>query len=265
MIKPKILTPTPQKKIPAILKKALWLNVFLYIGWTCLKVIFVLFGKTAADYNKVVSFWELNHKKILGRSWTLCSYAFVYSYGDFFFVLSLLLLLYQFGSLVIDWFGRRHFIVLYCSSILSAGALFTLLAQVLPFFKHRDTHLYTPYVCICSFVAACAAYRPNTYRSLFFFPVRIKFIAGLFLLFSLVNIGAHIDPRNDVYIDFYVASLWAFCYGALYGFMFKLHKAKKKKVTSLTDIEAIWRKMERTGYHSLTPQEQKKLLGQKTD
>jgi membrane associated rhomboid family serine protease len=229
--------------------------------------------------------------------WSLFTYSFAHYYnyelGDvgIFHILMNMLVFYWFGRLFVEYLGSDKLIALYILGGLAGGLLYLLLYNTIPFYMERQSTLVGASAAVYAVVVAVATLIPNyTFYLLFLGPVKIKYIAGFYIMISFLesvgfsNAGGNVAHLGGALIGFvYMKQLQA---GANWGSWitvtiewFKdLFKAKPRvKVTyrkensiprkpgpkssvSQDELDAILDKISAGGYESLSQDEKEKLF-----
>jgi len=235
-----------------------------------------------------------NAMTFLVRPWTLFTYLFAHSHQDLFHLVFNMLFLYWFGKLIDEYLGNRRLINLYLLGGFAGGLTFLLMANLVPDFNLRNIYLLGASGGVFAVVVGAATLMPNyTFFMFLLGPVRIKYIAGFFIVLSYVGLATGGNIGGDL----------AHLGGALMGFLFitQLNKGidlgrpltrvnewlsslfrpkPKMKVTYRNttpvsaktpaatysgmpdddEIDAILDKINRSGYESLTKEEKQKLF-----
>lgn len=228
------------------------------------------------------------------RPWSLITYMFAHSRSDIFHILFNMLVFYWFGKLFVEYLGSDKLVALYVLGGLAGGVLYLLMFNTVPYYMERSgfSGMVGASAAVYAIVVATATLLPNyTFFLLFFGPVRIKYIAGFYVVISFLgttqsNAGGNLAHLGGALMGFvYLKQLQA---GVNWGSwitvtldwfkdLFKSSpkvkvtyrneepKAKKPvKVTvsktSQDEIDAILDKISDRGYESLTKEEKEKLF-----
>jgi membrane associated rhomboid family serine protease len=234
--------------------------------------------------------------EFIREPWSLFTYSFTHYYnyelGDIgiFHILMNMLVFYWFGRLFVEYLGSDKLIALYILGGLSGGILYLLMYNTIPYFVAQPSSLVGASAAVYAVVVAVATLIPNyTFFLLFLGPVKIKYIAGFYVLISFLgsvgsNAGGNIAHLGGALIGFvYMKQLQA---GVNWGgwitltieWFKDLFKAKPKvKVTYRKDssiprkpgakssvtqdeLDAILDKISAGGYESLSQDEKEKLF-----
>lgn len=273
------------------------INVAVFVVVGIIGVLFNISGFSEQAWLIKKQFWiPALLSEFLSRPWTIITYAFMH--GGFMHILFNMLTLYWFGRLFVEYLGSDKLVAVY---VLGAvfGALFYLLAyNTIPFFI-PDAHLAQMVgasAAVNAIVVAAAVLLPNyTFFLLFLGPVKIKYIAAVAVLLSVLgadgeNAGGNIAHLGGALIGFiYIKQLqagvnWGLWITVTIDWFKDLFKSKPKvkvsyrsgeKTTSAkkpasptspaskasqAEIDIILDKISDRGYESLTKEEKEKLF-----
>ncbi|WP_426490620.1 rhomboid family intramembrane serine protease [Hymenobacter sp. 102] len=192
------------------LNQLLLINVLVFVFLVLTKAIMSLSG--VGDYFlNVLRQFQLpsDVPSLLRHPWTLLTYAF--SHQEFWHILFNLLNLYYFGALIREYLGDRRLVSLYVLGAL-AGALFFLLSfNLLPALRPMvGIPLLGASASVTAIIMAAATLLPDYTFMLFLLgPVRIKYIAAVVILLSVLAINQG-NPGGGI----------AHIGGALLGYLF---------------------------------------------
>jgi len=146
--------------------------------------------------------------RLLYRSWTVLTYAFVHE--GFFHILFNMLNLYWFGSLIREYLGDRKLVSLYILGALAGALFFALAYNLLPVFQASRPILYGASASVMAIVVGAATLLPDyTFGLILIGPVRIKYIAAALLLISVSGLSGDNSGGQIAHLG-----------GALLGFLF---------------------------------------------
>lgn len=230
------------------------------------------------------------------RPWTLLTYMFTHNLVQVLHILFNMLILYWFGRLFVEYLGSDKLIALYVLGGLAGGIAYLAAHNTIPYFMQRaamfNFEMVGASAAVNAVVVATATLLPNyTFFLLFFGPVRIKYIAAVFVLLSFIgsigdNAGGNIAHLGGALIGFlYMKQLqsginWGSWITATLDWFKDLFKPRPKvKVTyrkdayqttsgrkagkssvSQDELDAILDKISEGGYESLTKEEKEKLF-----
>lgn len=234
------------------------------------------------------------------RPWTLITYAFAHSLHSIFHILFNMLVLYWFGKLIVEYLGNQKLINLYVLGALAGGILYLLAYNFVPFYAENSNFhgMVGASAAVYAITVAAATLVPNyTFFLLFFGPVKIKYIAGFYIVISFLgsvggNAGGNVAHLGGALMGFvYIKQLQAGTdWGAWIGGVMRFFKSffvsqPKMKVSSnqkktksystssktqssstasniadQAEIDKILDKISQSGYESLSKEEKQKLF-----
>jgi membrane associated rhomboid family serine protease len=227
------------------------------------------------------------------RPWTIITYAFMHDLFSIFHILFNMLALYWFGRLFVEYLGSDKLIALYLLGALAAGVCYLLVFNTIPFFKNQADFpgMVGASGAINAVLVAAATLMPNyTFFLLFFGPVKIKYIAGVFIFISFLgsvgpNAGGNVAHLGGALMGFiYIKQLqigvnWGGWITAIIDWTMGLFTSRPAvKVTyrkqenseakknagrhgiSQQEIDDILDKISDGGYESLSKEEKEKLF-----
>jgi membrane associated rhomboid family serine protease len=226
------------------------------------------------------------------RPWTLFTYMFAHSRWDIFHILFNMLVFFWFGKLFVEYLGSAKLTALYVLGGLAGGLLYLAMYNFVPYYQERSdfSGMVGASAAVYAVVVATATLLPNyTFFLLFLGPVRIKYIAGFYVVISFLgsvgsNAGGNLAHLGGALMGFiYLKQLqagvnWGGWITAALDWVNDLFKPRPKvKVTyrsegearkkskseskvSQDEIDAILDKISDGGYESLTKEEKEKLF-----
>lgn len=164
------------------------LNALSFLTLLLLKIVLTIMG-----YEK--AYLALYQRVALPASWSAClhqPWALLTHYWvhvSFFSTLWGLLFLHALGQIVVSRLGSRRFVALYLLGGLAGGLLFLFLHSVAPHFRDATASLSGFSGSLYAVMIAAATLVPQHAFSLFILgPLRLQYIAGVFVLFALMNL-----------------------------------------------------------------------------
>ncbi len=284
------------------LMQIIFINVAVFIVFSLLHVIF--FFLQAVDlYTSIERYFLLpaSITSFLSQPWSLITYFFMH--GGFMHIIFNMLFLYWFGIIIKQFIGGSKVVSLYVLGGIVGGLLYLFMYNIVPPFTDRAdvSIMLGASGGVYAVVVGAATLMPNYSMHLMFLgPVKIKYIALVYVFISLVNTTGANAGGNLAHLG-----------GAALGFIFikqlqdgtdlgkpvhwflsfiksffvhqpKVHvsykkstsekKAAKKKTTATSaktplgidvsqeEIDAILDKISQHGYESLTKEEKQKLF-----
>src|SRR5687767_3474407 len=231
--------------------------------------------------------------EFLQKPWTIITYAFVHDLSGVFHILFNMLVFYWFGKLFVEYLGSDKLIAIYVLGALAGGLAYLLVYNTIPFYIERMgsfNGMVGASAAVYAVVVATATLIPDyTFFLLFIGPIRIKYIAGFYIVVSFLgsvgdNAGGNVAHLGGALMGFiYIKQLqagvnWGSWVTATFDWFKGLFTAKPKvKVTyrkqysdtqrpkakssiSQDEIDAILDKISDGGYESLTKEEKEKLF-----
>lgn len=232
-------------------------------------------------------------REFLQKPWTILTYAFVHDLSSIFHILFNMLVFYWFGKLFVEYLGSDKLIAVYVLGALAGGIAYLLVYNTIPFYIERIgtfNGMVGASAAVYAIVVATATLIPDyTFFLLFLGPVRIKYIAGFYIVVSFLgsvgdNAGGNVAHLGGALMGFvYIKQLqaglnWGSWITATLDWFKGLFTAKPKvKVTyrkqysdaqrpkakssiSQDEIDAILDKISDGGYESLSKEEKEKLF-----
>ncbi|MBL7848321.1 MAG: rhomboid family intramembrane serine protease [Cyclobacteriaceae bacterium] len=228
------------------------------------------------------------------RPWTLITYFFTHDLRGLMHILFNMLALYWFGKLLVSYLGSDKVIAVYVLGGLAGGALYLMVYNLIPNppeFLSGRAELVGASASVFAIMVAAATLLPDyTFFLLFFGPVKIKWIAAIYIFLSFLgsvgqNAGGEIAHLGGALIGFvYIKQLqvgvnWGgWITATLNGIAGLFSSRRTVKVTyrkeasakrphsatpssiSQQEIDAILDKISEGGYESLSKDEREKLF-----
>ena len=234
--------------------------------------------------------------EFVSRPWTLLTYMFMHDLSGILHILFNMLIMYWFGRLFVEYLGSDKLVAIYLLGGMAGGILYLLAYNTFPFFVAQsqafDIGMVGASASVNAIVVATATLLPNyTFFLLFSGPVRIKYIAAVFVFLSFLgsvgdNAGGNIAHLGGALIGFiYMKQLqaginWGGWITVTIDWFKDLFKEKprvkvsyrKDRSTSTRtspqekasytqeEIDRILDKISEGGYESLTKDEKEKLF-----
>jgi membrane associated rhomboid family serine protease len=228
------------------------------------------------------------------RPWTLITYFFTHDLGGIFHIFFNMLWLYWFGKLFVEYLGSDKLIAVYVLGGITGGIVYLMVYNLIPnppaFLAHRAELVGASAAVFAIMVGAATLIPDYTFFLLFLGPVKIKWIAAIYIFLSFLgsvgqNAGGEIAHLGGALIGFiYIKQLqvginWGSWITAILDWVKGLFKPSVKvKVSyrknepsvakkspnlsgiSQREIDDILDKISDGGYESLTKDEKEKLF-----
>jgi len=275
------------------------INIIVYVVFGIIYVFSKIAGNTTIlDFLISNIYIPSAIQEFIYKPWTLLTYMFAHSITDIFHIIFNMLVFYWFGKLIMEYLGSKKLVSLYFLGGITGGLAYLLMYNTIPYFQELPTGLgmVGASAAVYAVVVAAATLVPEyTFFLLFFGPVKIKYIAAIYIFFSFIGTVGNNAGGNIAHLG-----------GALIGFIFitqlrrgnnigkpinyvldgigglfkpksnikvsysNVKAAPKAKATVATknssnkpnqdEIDAILDKISQAGYDKLTKEEKQKLF-----
>lgn len=270
--------------------------VYLFLGILNLLATFGLEGIFSFVHDQFTI--PPSFQEFITRPWTIITYAFAHDLSGIFHILFNMLIFYWFAKLIIEYLGSDKVISLYVLGALAGGVAYLLVFNLIPFYIERSGFpgMVGASAAVYAVTVAAATLMPNyTFMLLFIGPVKIKYIAGFYIVLSFLgsagpNAGGNIAHLGGALIGYlFIRQLqkgtdigaWVIRTMNFFKSFFvrqpnikvSYKKAGAKKQakasgaaksaassTSQDEIDAILDKISEKGYESLSKEEKQKLF-----
>lgn len=285
----------PNNALPQIIV----INVALFLAMAILNVFGKILGiELISEIIRIVFFIPPDLGEFLIRPWTIITYSFAHSLSGIFHILFNMLVLYWFGKLIVEYLGSQKLINLYVLGAIAGGLVYLLVYNTIPFYMERSGFMgmVGASAAVYAITVAAATLIPDyTFYLLFFGPVKIKYIAGFYIVISFLgtvgsNAGGDIAHLGGALIGYvYIKQLqsgtdWGKWIGGTMSFFKSFfvkqdpikvsHKRKPSRPSSSpaskestasniadqAEIDKILDKISQSGYESLSTSEKQKLF-----
>ena len=253
-----------------ILEKIIFLNVAIYLAPFLINTILFLFNIKNIDLIKWFTI-DADFGQLIFKPWSIITYGFLH--GSFSHIFWNMIILYYFGKILNNLFGDKLLKKLYLSGIVAGGLTYVISYNVFPVFRGVESVMIGASAGVMSVLFYLASYSPQMSIRIFFFDIKIIYIA-LFLFFydiiqiPLNNSGGHIAHIGGAIWGYY------YCISNNKGedftqSIFNIFKTTKKKNTKASQnnnnfdqkkIDSILDKISDSGYDSLTKKEKEYLF-----
>ena len=253
-----------------ILEKIIFLNVAIYLAPFLINTILFLFNIKNIDLLKWFTI-DADFGQLIFKPWSIITYGFLH--GSFSHIFWNMIILYYFGKILNNLFGDKLLKKLYLSGLVAGGLTYVISYNVFPVFRGVESVMIGASAGVMSVLFYLASYSPQMGIRIFFFDIKIIYIA-LFLFFydiiqiPLNNSGGHIAHIGGAIWGYY------YCISNNKGedftqSIFNIFKTTKKKNTKASynnnnfdqkKIDSILDKISDSGYDSLTKKEKEYLF-----
>ena len=253
-----------------ILEKIIFLNIAIYLAPFLINTILFLFNIKNIDLIKWFTI-DADFGQLIFKPWSIITYGFLH--GSFSHIFWNMIILYYFGKILNNLFGDKLLKKLYLSGIVAGGLTYVISYNVFPVFRGVESVMIGASAGVMSVLFYLASYSPQMGIRIFFFDIKIIYIA-LFLFFydiiqiPLNNSGGHIAHIGGAIWGYY------YCISNNKGedftqSIFNIFKTTKKKNTKTSQnnnnfdqkkIDSILDKISDSGYDSLTKKEKEYLF-----
>ncbi len=195
------------------LLKIIAVNSLLFLTLMLLRIFMIFTGKEAI-YESLLEQLTLSSdiRSNFLHPWSFISYFFIHV--EIFHLVFNMMFLYWFGKILQEVIGNNKSVQIYFLGGIMGAIAFLMAYHFIPFFERQQGNfLLGASGGVFAIVLAAATLRPNFEVQLFLIgPVRIKFIAGFYLIWSLLetvgaNAGGQIAHLGGALIGFFMAYL----------------------------------------------------------
>ena len=253
-----------------ILEKIIFLNIAIYLAPFLINTILFLFNIKNIDLIKWFTI-DADFGQLIFKPWSIITYGFLH--GSFSHIFWNMIILYYFGKILNNLFEDKLLKKLYLSGIAVGGLTYVISYNIFPVFSGVESVMIGASAGVMSVLFYLASYSPQMGIRIFFFDIKIIYIA-LFLFFydiiqiPLNNSGGHIAHMGGAISGYY------YCISNnkeedFTQSIFNIFKTTKKKNTKASQnnnnfdqkkIDSILDKISDSGYDSLTKKEKEYLF-----
>lgn len=187
------------------------INILVFVLIGLIEVFFNLFQFPNEIYQKFENNFSLSAlpSEIIRKPWTIVSYMFMHS--GFWHILINMLLFYWFGKIFQEYLRDKKLVSTYLMGGISGGIVYVIAYQTFPALSGMQPHMVGASAGVIAIIVATATLLPNnTMNLLFFGPVRLKYIAIVFVLMDVLSLR---DMDN-------IGGHFAHLGGAIYGYIY---------------------------------------------
>ena len=253
-----------------ILEKIIFLNVAIYLAPFLINTILFLFNIKNIDLIKWFTI-DADFGQLIFKPWSIITYGFLH--GSFSHIFWNMIILYYFGKILNNLFGDKLLKKLYLSGIVAGGLTYVISYNVFPVFRGVESVMIGASAGVMSVLFYLASYSPQMGIRIFFFDIKIIYIALFLFFYDIIQIPLNNSGGHIAHIG---GAIWGYYYcisnnkgGDLTQFIFNIFKTTKKKNTKASHnnnnfdqkkIDSILDKISDSGYDSLTKKEKEYLF-----
>jgi len=191
------------------LTKLIYINIVM---WLVARIVFVGYRFSESDGSEILNWLALpaSFEIFVSRPWTVLTYMFLHF--DFLHILFNMLWLYWFGKIFLEYHSQQKLLSLYLIGGFFGGLVYMLAYNFIPLFQPEIYHsqLLGASAAVFAIVIAIAVYVPNhLIHFIFIGPVKIKWIAFVALLLSVINLSGDNAGGNFTHLG---GALWGWIY-----------------------------------------------------
>lgn len=213
-----------------------------------------------------------NISELIFKPWSIFTYGFFHNQNSFSHIFWNSLLFYYFGNIVYDLFGKKNLIRLFFSGIIAGGVTYVISYNLFPVFSDVKSSMIGSSAGVTSVIFFLTFYSPNYKIRVFFFDLKLLYLAVFLFLYDIVqipygNAGGHIAHIGGAFWGYYYyRNLYKKNFiHSVYSF-FESSKKKdilnkeKENTFNQKKIDSILDKISESGYNSLSKQEKDYLF-----
>ena len=253
-----------------ILEKIIFLNVAIYLAPFLINTILFLFNIKNIDLLKWFTI-DADFSQLIFKPWSIITYGFLH--GSFSHIFWNMIILYYFGKILNNLFGDKLLKKLYLSGIVAGGLTYVISYNVFPVFRGVESVMIGASAGVMSVLFYLASYSPQMGIRIFFFDIKIIYIALFLFFYDIIQIPLNNSGGHIAHIG---GAIWGYYYCIsnnkgedLTQSIFNIFKTTKKKNTKASQnnnnfdqkkIDSILDKISDSGYDSLTKKEKEYLF-----
>ena len=253
-----------------ILEKIIFLNIAIYLAPFLINTILFLFNIKNIDLIKWFTI-DADFGQLIFKPWSIITYGFLH--GSFSHIFWNMIILYYFGKILNNLFGDKLLKKLYLSGIVAGGLTYVISYNVFPVFRGVESVMIGASAGVMSVLFYLASYSPQMGIRIFFFDIKIIYIALFLFFYDIIQIPLNNSGGHIAHIG---GAIWGYYYCTSNNkgedftqSIFNIFKTTKKKNTKASQnnnnfdqkkIDSILDKISDSGYDSLTKKEKEYLF-----
>ena len=253
-----------------ILEKIIFLNIAIYLAPFLVNTILFLFNIKNIDLIKWFTI-DADFGQLIFKPWSIITYGFLH--GSFSHIFWNMVILYYFGKILNNLFGDKLLKKLYLSGIAVGGLTYVISYNIFPVFSGVESVMIGASAGVMSVLFYLASYSPQMGIRIFFFDIKIIYIALFLFFYDIIQIPLNNSGGHIAHIG---GAIWGYYYCIsnnkgvdLTQSIFNIFKTTKKKNSKVRQsnnnfdqkkIDSILDKISDSGYDSLTKKEKEYLF-----
>ena len=253
-----------------ILEKIIFLNIAIYLAPFLINTILFLFNIKNIDLIKWFTI-DADFGQLIFKPWSIITYGFLH--GSFSHIFWNMVILYYFGKILNNLFGDKLLKKLYLSGIAVGGLTYVISYNIFPVFSGVESVMIGASAGVMSVLFYLASYSPQMGIRIFFFDIKIIYIALFLFFYDIIQIPLDNSGGHIAHIG---GAIWGYYYCIsnnkgvdLTQSIFNIFKTTKKKNSKVRQsnnnfdqkkIDSILDKISDSGYDSLTKKEKEYLF-----
>ena len=253
-----------------ILEKIIFLNIVIYLAPFLINTILFLFNIKNID---LINWFTIDADlgKLIFKPWSIITYGFLH--GSFSHIFWNMVILYYFGKILNNLFEDKLLKKLYLSGIAVGGLTYVISYNIFPVFSGVESVMIGASAGVMSVLFYLASYSPQMGIRIFFFDIKIIYIALFLFFYDIIQIPLNNSGGHIAHIG---GAIWGYYYCIsnnkgvdLTQSIFNIFKTTKKKNSKVRQsnnnfdqkkIDSILDKISDSGYDSLTKKEKEYLF-----
>jgi membrane associated rhomboid family serine protease len=199
----------------SVLMRLIYVNVAIFLAVQILTLVFFLFKVEPQIVERFILDWfasTADLSSLIRRPWSIVSYMFLHT--GLWHILFNMIVFYFAGVIFLQYLGEKRMTALYFLGGLGGLLLFILTYNIFPRFEDAiSSNILGASAAVMAIFIGIATYRPNFEVQLLFIPIpiRLKWIAGLYVLIDFLSIqgqnsGGHIAHIGGAIVGFWTIS-----------------------------------------------------------